>query len=106
MIRQKRGLSGDALYSVSDLKWNATVLDVVLEERRLEFAFEAHRKWDIFRNNRNLERHYPGYHQRIDDTSGPNNNFDMLVLHTNPRLAHYMPESEMQLPGNKLVDNP
>lgn len=38
------------------------LLDVILEERRVELAYEGHRAIDLFRNKRNLNRYYPGSH--------------------------------------------
>lgn len=51
LIRQRAGLSGSARYMPGDLKGHASVLDVVLEERRLELAFEGQRPLDLFGNN-------------------------------------------------------
>ena len=64
-------------YTLATLPVGETVLDVTLEERRLELAFEGHRKFDVYRNNLTMDRRYPGTHlngtnpfQQID----PNNN--------------------------------
>jgi tetratricopeptide (TPR) repeat protein len=56
IIRSRAGLTGDQLFTVGDLKGYATVLDVVLDERRLELAWEGHRAFDVFRNHRSLDR--------------------------------------------------
>ncbi len=61
-VRKRAGLTGSELYAITDLKGMPTVLDVVLQERRLELAFEGHRPYDLFRNNRSLVREYPGFH--------------------------------------------
>ena len=37
-----------------------SVLDVVLDERRLELAFEGHRMIDVYRNKRSMNRQYAG----------------------------------------------
>ncbi|NIG52290.1 RagB/SusD family nutrient uptake outer membrane protein [Chitinophaga sp. Cy-1792] len=94
-IRTRAGLSGTALFSTGDLKGYATVLDVVLDETRLELAFETHRCFDIFRNNRNLVRDYPGYHPVNPQT----------IEYTNARVVHYIPEQDILLNPN-LVQNP
>jgi len=39
------------------------VLNVVLDERRLELAFEGHRVFDEIRNHLNMDRRYPGANQ-------------------------------------------
>ena len=38
------------------------VLEVVLDERRMELCFEGHRFFDVFRNQLPLDRRYVGYH--------------------------------------------
>jgi hypothetical protein len=98
LIRRRAGLSGDALYTATDLKGHATVLDVVLEERNLELAFETHRSFDLFRNNRDLLRDYPGTHLAPDQTS-------QLIKYTDPRVVHYIPEQDILLNPN-LQQNP
>src|SRR5699024_3652714 len=60
VIRERAGIP---IYNTqNDIPEDMSVLDVVLEERRLEMAFEGWRKFDIFRNNETLERRYPGSH--------------------------------------------
>jgi len=95
VIRTRAGLSGNALFTTTDLKGYASVLDVVLDEARLELAFETHRCFDLFRNNRNLVRDYPGYHPVNPQT----------IEYTNPRVVHYIPEQDIVLNPN-LVQNP
>ncbi len=60
-IRVRAGLSGNALYDASNLGGRST-LDIVLEERRLELAYEGHRSFDQFRNKRDMDRSYEGIH--------------------------------------------
>ena len=38
------------------------VLDVVLDERRLELCFEGHRAFDLYRNSRSIDRRFAGVH--------------------------------------------
>ena len=97
VIRQRAGLSGDALYTVDDLKGHATVLDVVLEERRLELAFEAHRPLDLYRNNLPLVRAYLGFHSQ--------DRFNQTILPTSDRVIFYIPEREIIVNTN-LEQNP
>ncbi len=98
MIRKRAGLSGTSLYAVSDLKGKATVLEVVLEERHIELAFECQRKFDLFRNNLPLVRDYPGYHL----LSGQNS---QVILPTDPRVVYFIPQQEIILNPN-LIQNP
>lgn len=62
VIRQRAGLSGNALWSVGNIGGYESVLDVVLDERRLEFCFEGHRAIDQYRNGKNLDRRFGGVH--------------------------------------------
>lgn len=75
-----------------------TILDVVLQERRLEMAFEAQRKYDVFRNGRTLDRNYPGTH-----LNGVNPFY--TVEATNRRVVEYIPEQQILIQPN-LVQNP
>lgn len=97
LIRQRAGLTGPELYAATDLKGLPTVLDVVLQERRLELAFEGHRPYDLFRNNRNLVRNYPGFH---NTTNG-----QQTVAPDDKQLVNLIPESEIVLNKN-LKQNP
>ncbi len=96
-IRQRAGLTGAELYTTTDLKGLPTVLDVVLQERRLELSFEGHRAYDLFRNNRSLIRNYPGFH---NTTNG-----QQTVPATDKQVVHLVPESEIILNKN-LQQNP
>jgi len=97
LIRQRAGLSGDALYSVDDLKWHESVLDVVLEERRLEFFFEGHRVYDLFRNNLPMTRRYIGFHGT--------DHFNFSVPPEDDRVVFFIPEYEI-INNPNLVQNP
>ncbi len=75
-----------------------TILQIVLEERRLELAFEAHRRYDIFRNGLTLDRRYPGTH---DKGSNP-----LITVPANhPRVVDYIPEDQILAQPN-LTQNP
>ena len=78
------------------------VLGAVLEERRLEFAFEGQRSYDLFRNNLPLVRDYPGTHSL---NNVPNTNIMQTVLPTDPRVVFYIPQSEIDK-NPKLTQNP
>lgn len=97
LIRQRAGISGVGLYAVDDLKGKNSVLEVVLEERRLELAFEGQRPNDLFRNNMPLVRAYPGFHSldRYNQTINP----------TDARVVFFIPDREMTVNPN-LKQNP
>ena len=62
VIRTRAGLTGDAQMTESNYKARgyASVLDVVLDERRMELCFEAQRPFDLIRNKRNIDHRYAG----------------------------------------------
>lgn len=57
-----RARAGVPEYDLMALPDGKTPLDLVLEERRLELAFEGHRKFDVYRNGLTMDRRYPGTH--------------------------------------------
>lgn len=60
VIRRRAGLSGNQLFSKTNMQGYTSVLDVVLDERRLELSFEGHRAFDIYRNKLSLDRRFSG----------------------------------------------
>lgn len=96
LIRERAGLSGDQLFTLSDLKGYNTVLDVVLDEKRLEFWLEGHRAQDVFRNKRTMDRSYMSW----QGWSGPR-----YIPYTSNRITHFIHEDEMTRNPN-LLQNP
>jgi tetratricopeptide (TPR) repeat protein len=102
-LRERAGLSGAALHTLASVSAaNKTVLDVVLEERWLELAFEGHRHYDLFRNNRPLVRNYPGTHA-LNNT--PTTNVNQTILPTDDRIIFFIPNRE-RLVNENLTQNP
>ena len=92
IIRQRAGIP---IYtSVPDGK---TALEIVLEERQLELAFEAHRRYDIFRNGLTLDRRYPGTHDR--------GNALLTIPANHARVVDFIPEEQILAQPN-LEQNP
>ena len=60
VLRTRAGIPADGLFSASKMHGYKTALDVVLDERRLELAFEGHRTHDLTRNKINIDRQFPG----------------------------------------------
>ncbi|MES2265161.1 MAG: RagB/SusD family nutrient uptake outer membrane protein [Bacteroidota bacterium] len=98
-IRKNRGLEG-ALYN-KVLPAGKTALDVVLDEKRIEMAFEGHRTYDVFRNKRTLNKAYWGYHLAglketdIDLSKTPAGYPNLSVPYTSPRTIYYIPIDEV-----------
>ncbi|SFW65449.1 Starch-binding associating with outer membrane [Sinomicrobium oceani] len=86
IIRERAGIP--QYEDVSNIPSGKDVLDIVLEERRLELAFEGHRKFDVFRNNRVLNRRYPGTH-----LNGNKPYFE--VQPTDKRVIEFIPENQI-----------
>lgn len=93
IIRQRAGIG-----AYTSLPAGSNILDVVLDERRLELAFEGHRKFDVFRNGKILNRRYPGTH--LNGTSP-----FYEVQPDDKRVVLYLPESQIIAQPN-LIQNP
>ncbi|AGA78398.1 RagB/SusD family nutrient uptake outer membrane protein [Echinicola vietnamensis] len=97
MIRSRAGIPDVGLYTTANLG-EKSVLDVVLEERQLELAYEGHRKIDVFRNDRTMNREYPGTH-----LSG--NNPIYTVPANDNAVVEYLPEGQLLI-HDGLTQNP
>jgi len=84
--------------SVSQAANNAEILKWILDERRLELAWEAQRKYDIFRNQQTLDRRYPGSH-----LSGTN--YPLEIPATDARIVEFIPQSEIDAYPIPLIQN-
>ena len=63
------------------------VLDVVLDERRMELCFEGFRVLDLKRNRRDIDRRYAG-RQMWE-----------VVPYSDPRLCYQIPRAEIIVSG-------
>ncbi|QKX05460.1 RagB/SusD family nutrient uptake outer membrane protein [Aquimarina sp. TRL1] len=94
IIRERAGIP---IYSLTDIPTGKTVLDIVLEERRLELAYEGHRRYDVYRNGRTMDRKYPGTH-----LNGTNAFLEIPAIH--PRVVEFIPEQQIILQPS-LIQN-
>ncbi|AHM62259.1 RagB/SusD domain protein [Flammeovirgaceae bacterium 311] len=83
VIRRRAGLSGDALYTLDNLQGANSVLGAVLQERRLELAYEGHRTIDLYRNKIDINRNFPGVQPQE------------VISWDNPRNIYYIPQDEL-----------
>lgn len=73
VIRKRAGISDDGMFSASNMHGYvdglyqyadgsnmSAVMAVVMDERRMELAFEGYRMFDVYRNNIKMDRQYPG----------------------------------------------
>jgi len=97
-IRRRAGIPEAGLFTLNSLK-GKTILQIVMDERQLELAWEGHRKFDIFRNGLTLDRKYPGSHLlgNAPVTQVPANS---------PAVIEFIPEPQITKSGGVLTQNP
>ncbi|MDB5136365.1 MAG: SusD family protein [Mucilaginibacter sp.] len=109
IIRKNRGLQGSLYNGI--VPAGSTALSVVLQERRLELAFEGHRTYDVYRNKLNMNRTYWGYHlpglkeSDIDLNTDPANYDGMIIPYNSTKIIYYIPEGEI-LSNTLATQNP
>ena len=88
-IRKRAGLTGTELYTETNIAGLGfgSVLDAVLEERRMELCFEGHRFFDVFRNNLPMDRRYVDCHEWE------------VIQPNDPRIAMLIPLDEINASG-------
>lgn len=64
LIRRRAGLTGEKQMTMSNYQSRGygQILDVVLDERRMEFCFEGLRTNDLIRNRKPIDRRFAGIH--------------------------------------------
>lgn len=94
VLRTRAGLSGNELFTTANMatKGYSTVLDVVLDERRLELAFEGHRMFDLYRNKKSMDRKYAGVQPWE------------VINHDNNKIQYPIPFDEISVSG--IEQNP
>lgn len=93
-----KGRAGIPLYSETE---DGELLDAILDERRKELYVEALRRYDLFRNDKVLDRHYPGCHDR-----GAESVVVQEVKVTDNYAVQYIPQSEIDAYPIPLEQNP
>ncbi len=91
IIRRRAGIPELSTADVSALGYKS-VLDLVLDERRMELCFEGHRFFDVFRNRLPMDRRYVGYHTWE------------IIQPGDPRIAVLIPQDEINSAG--IPQNP
>lgn len=96
VLRTRAGLSDSQLFT-NDRQGYDSVMDIVMDERRLELAWEGHRSMDIYRNDMTMDRTYlpldVAWH-------GPR-----IIEPTSNSIVHLIPENEIIL-NPSLEQNP
>jgi len=90
VIRTRAGIP---TYTAGNLQGYENVIDIVMDERRLELAWEGHRHFDMCRNKLPMDRRYAGAQPfKIVDTANelhiiypiPNNEWTVSGIQQNP----------------------
>jgi len=109
LIRKNRGLTASLYNGV--VPTGQTALSVVLQERRLELAFEADRTFTVYRNKQTMDKTYWGYHLQglqasdINLAVPPANYPNMTIPYTSTKIIYYIPEEEI-LSNSLAKQNP
>lgn len=82
VIRRRAGLPAEAMMTMDNYRERGyeSVLDVILDERRMELCFEGHRLFDLMRNQKPIDRRFVGM-----------NTYE-VVDYTDDRLQFQVPE--------------
>ena len=88
-IRKRAGIPSAGMFTTGNMKERGyeTLLDVVLDERRMELCFEGFRMTDLQRNGKSIDRRYAG-RQPYE-----------VVAPDDPRLRYWIPLNEINASG-------
>ncbi|MET4106519.1 RagB/SusD family nutrient uptake outer membrane protein [Hymenobacter sp. UYP22] len=89
LLNQVRSRSTTA-YPATSFLTKAALIDAILEERRLELAFEGHRLYDLLRYKRDIP---------------PHSTIATAIKYNDPRVIFPIPDQQIRLNPN-LVQNP
>lgn len=92
VIRNRAGIPADGLFSTTQMHGYTNILDVVMDERRMELAFEGDRRMDVYSNKLNMDRQFPGCHPY------------MVMEYNNDKIQNPIPQSEYSVSG--IQQNP
>ncbi|GAB6007560.1 RagB/SusD family nutrient uptake outer membrane protein [Dysgonomonas reticulitermitis] len=99
-------LNGGGLEDINTIRSRAGIPELssvdltdILDERRLELAWESQRKYDIFRNGLTLDRNYPGSHLNGSPVH-------LTVAPTSLLIVELIPQRELNAYPIELEQNP
>jgi len=103
MLRTRAGIPFEGLFnatnkhgydvlSASPTRSSNYLLNIVLDERRLELAFEGYRVFDVYRNKLSMDRHFPGCQPWA------------IIDWQSPKIINPIPDKEWQVSG--IAQNP
>jgi hypothetical protein len=92
VIRTRANIPEEGMFSTGNMHGYANAADVVMDERRLELAFEGHRVFDVYRNKLDMDRRYPGAQPW------------KIVSYNDPHIIYPIPNNEWTVSG--IQQNP
>ena len=89
VMRTRAGLSGNALMTAANIagRGYANPVDMVLDERRLEFFYEGFRTIDLIRNKKNIDRRFPSRTKTE------------VIPYDSPKIQYQIPLDETSVSG-------
>ena len=93
IIRTRAGIPTEGLFAAGKMHGYANAFDVVMDERRLELAWEGHRHFDMCRNKLKMDRRYAGAQP-----------FKVIDPTTEPHIIYPIPNNEWTVSG--IEQNP
>ena len=93
VIRTRAGIPTEGLFAAGKMHGYANAFDVVMDERRLELAWEGHRHFDMCRNKLKMDRRYAGAQP-----------FKVIDQTTEPHIIYPIPNNEWTVSG--IEQNP
>ena len=91
-IRNRAGIPAEGMFAPGNLHGYDNAIDVVMDERRLELAFEGFRMFDVYRNKMNMDRRFPGAQPWA------------VVSYDDPHIQYPIPNNEWTVSG--IPQNP
>lgn len=89
VIRTRAGLTGAAQMSSANMagRGYASAVDMVLDERRMEFYYEGLRLQDLLRNKKDIDRHFLNFIKAE------------TIPYNSPKVQYPIPQDEVQVSG-------
>lgn len=84
VIRKRAGIPA---FSETDMLGYTDILQVVMDERRMELAFEGDRRMDVYTNKLNMDRQFPGCHPY------------KVIEYNDNKIQNPIPQSEYSVSG-------
>ena len=93
VIRTRAGIPAAGMFAAGNMHGYTSAFDVVMDERRMELAFEGHRHFDMCRNKLKMDRRYAGAQP-----------FKIVDPTTEPHIIYPIPNNEWTVSG--IQQNP